>query len=326
MPLIPAFAKINLGLKVLYKRPDQFHEIATVFQTISLQDSIRIEAVRSAETRISTTSNVEIAGENLASRAAAAWLEDRGLCAQVEIEIEKRIPMGGGLGGGSSDAASVLLALPALLGVESPLGELHEIASRLGSDLPFFLLGGTALASGRGERLDSMPDHEDWHGVLIAPGLHVSTPDAYRGLGRPPEGELTPAARGEIIKTFRALVRSVHECQPPAVWAGDCENDFEPVAIGQHVVLDSLLQKIEATGAQPARMSGSGSTLFGFYENAEAAAAAEAQLKADLSGHATAIRVEKFHTISRRHYERAWQTALTSFTDGASWPPRSVVV
>jgi 4-diphosphocytidyl-2-C-methyl-D-erythritol kinase len=326
MAVVPAFAKVNLGLKVLYRRPDNFHEIATLFQTISLADSIHIEAMRAESTTIETTSDVVIPGENLATRAAAAWLDHHQIQAQVRIHIEKRIPMGGGLAGGSTDAAAVLLALPALLDHPSTLEDLATLAAKLGSDLPFLLLGGTVEASGRGEILTPLPDPPVAHGVLIAPGLHISTPDAYRSLARPQRDELTPAAQVEIIERFRVLVRSVHEHQSPAVWASDCENDFEPVAFEQHPVLLSLLKALQATGASLARMSGSGSTLFALYETAEAAAAAEAQLKAELSGHATALRVESFHTISRRHYERAWHTALSSITDGASWPPRSVVV
>ena len=326
MPIVPAFAKINLGLKVLFRRPDNFHEIATLFQTISLADSIHVDAEPANVTSIETTSDVEIPGENLATRAAAAWLEATGIRAKVRIHIEKRIPMGGGLAGGSTDAAAVLLALPALLSRESGLDELSNIAAGLGSDLPFLLVGGCVEASGRGEILSQLPDPPPIHGVLIAPGLHISTPDAYRGLSRPSQHELTAEAQVAIIRRFRALVRSVHEFQPPAVWAADCENDFEPVAFKQHPVLLSLLIALQASGASLARMSGSGSTLFGLYETAEAAAAAEALLRVELSGHATALRVEKFHTISRRHYERAWHTALSSITDGASWPPRSVVV
>ncbi len=326
MPTLPAFAKINLGLKVLHKRRDQFHEIATLFQTISLADGIELEAEGASSTSIETTSDVEIPGDNLASLAARLWLETSRTCARVRIHITKRIPMGGGLGGGSTDAAAILLALPVLLGHSMKLNQLLPLAAQLGSDLPFFLIGGTAEASGRGEVLQSIADPPTMHGVLLAPGLHISTPDAYHRLGRPFFDELTAARRVEIMKRFRALVRSLHENHPPAVWASDCENDFEPVAFDQYAALDSLLGRIRATGARPARMSGSGSTLFGLYETAEAAAAAEAQLKVELSGHATAIRVEKFHTIGRRHYKRAWHTALASFTDGASWPPRSLIV
>ncbi|WP_051670849.1 4-(cytidine 5'-diphospho)-2-C-methyl-D-erythritol kinase [Bryobacter aggregatus] len=323
MPIVPAFAKINLGLKVVHKRDDGFHEIATLFQSISLSDDLTIEAALAPTTNISVCCDVPIPGreeDNLAYRAALLVLEQFGLRAQISIHIAKRIPMGGGLGGGSTDAAAVLLALPALLGVH---GDLSAAAAALGSDVPFFLQGGTCEASGRGEILTALPDPPPSYGVLIAPGLHVSTPDAYRSLQRPRADELTQGQRDAIMVRFRALVRSVHLSQPPAVWASDCENDFEPVAFTQHAQLEKLLEAISATGAQPARMSGSGSTLFGLYATAEAAAAAEAQLKADTSGHVPAIRVEKFQTISRHHYERAWHTALSSITDGASWPPRS---
>ncbi len=326
MPTLPAFAKINLGLKVLYKRKDQFHEIATLFQSISLADQIDIEAEESSSTWIETTSDVEIPGDNLATRAARLWLESSNTSARVKIHITKRIPMGGGLGGGSTDAAAILLALPALLGHAPELSQLLPLATQLGSDPPFFLIGGTAEASGRGEVLTALSDLPTMHGVLLAPGLKISTPQAYERLKRPFLEELTPARQVEIMDRFRALVRSVHENHPPAVWASDCENDFEPVVFDQYPALDALLGRIRATGAHPANMSGSGSTLFGLYETAEAAAAAEAQLNVELSGHATAIRVEKFHTISRRHYERAWHTALSSFTDGANWPPRSLIV
>jgi len=315
---VPAFAKLNLGLKVLYKRSDSFHEIATLFQTISLADELSINAHPASQSSVTTTSDVEISGENLATRAAQLLLDANNLCASVNIHITKRIPMGGGLGGGSADAAAVLLALPALLGIPQNPDQLHQIAVKLGMDLPFFLIGGLAQGSGRGEILTPFDDPDPIHGVLIAPGLHIDTPSAYRSLSRPPQAELTQAHQDGIMKRFRALVRSVHKNSPPAVWADDCENDFEPVAFKQYAALPDLLGRIRATGARPARMSGSGSTLFGLYETAEAAAAAEAQLKAELSGHATAIRVEKFHTISRRHYKRAWHTALSSLTDGAS--------
>lgn len=328
MPLLPAFAKLNLGLKVLFRRSDNFHEIATVFQTISLADSLEVTATRAAITSIDVESDTEIPGENLAVKAARLFLESTGLTAQVCIRISKRIPMGGGLGGGSTDAAALLLALPALLDHPTSLATLHNLATQLGSDLPFFLIGGTALATGRGEILEALPDQPNIHGVLIAPGLHISTPEAYRQLSRPAQVELTERSQVAIMERFRSLVRSLHEMQPPAVWAGFCENDFEPVAFKQHASLQILLDQITATGAQPAVMSGSGSTLFGLYASAEAAAAAEAMLRDELSGHATVIsqkqfQVEQFHGISRRHYERAWHTALSSFTDGASWPPRS---
>lgn len=324
MVRVPAFAKVNLGLKVLWRRDDGFHEIATVFQTISLCDEIELEAERAAETVVECTADVDIPGENLAVRAARAVLEAAGVTARVRIHIRKRIPMGGGLAGGSTDGVAVLLALPVLLGFHC---DVTGVAAALGSDLPFFLLGGLAEAGGRGELLESIASEgEPWHGVLVAPGVGVPTPGAYRALGRPLAAELTAAGRDEIIEKFRALVACLREGGGPGDWAADCENDFERVVFGEHPGLEVILGQIAASGAKPARMSGSGSTLYGLYESEQAAQAAESLLKSQLSGHVTGLRVERFQTVSRRQYERAWHTALASLTDGTSWPPRSLVV
>lgn len=324
---VPAFAKVNLSLKVLWRREDGFHEIATVFQTVSLADELEIEAEHCRETAVLCTADVEIPGENLAVRAARGLLEEVGVRARVGIHIRKRIPMGGGLAGGSTDAVAVLLALPVLLGFAVSEPAMARVAGELGSDLPFFLRGGRARAGGRGERLAEMAEcGEDWHGVLVAPGVGIPTPGAYRALGRPREAELTEAERDEIMEKFRALVALLQEGGPPGDWAAFSENDFERVAIAEHAELGQMLERIAASGAKLVRMSGSGSSLYGFYESEQAAQAAESLLKSQLSGHVTDVRVERFHTISRRQYERAWHTALASLTDGTSWPPRSLVV
>jgi 4-diphosphocytidyl-2-C-methyl-D-erythritol kinase len=324
---VPAFAKVNLGLKVLWRREDGFHEIATVFQTISLADAVEIDVEPHAGKLVECTADVAIPGSNLAERAARRLLEELGLGAQVRIHIRKKIPMGGGLAGGSTDGAAVLLALPVLLGVPVNGTMLARLAAELGSDLPFFLLGGRVKAGGRGELLEPMEEESAvWHGVLVAPGVGISTPGAFRALARPPEAELTAVERGEIMRKFRTLVARLQEGSRPGDWSAWSENDFERVAIAAHAELGLILEQIAASGARPARMSGSGSTLYGFYESEEAAQAAESLLKSQLSGHVTGVRVERFHTISRRQYERAWHTALASLTDGTSWPPRSLVV
>ncbi len=145
---IRSLAKINLDLRVLRKRPDGFHELRTIFQTISLADTIRIEYQR-GRTRIELNSNVNIP-DNLILRAADSVMKAARAKGRLRFDLTKRIPLGGGLGGGSSNAASVLLALPALLGKRVPLEKLMELAAELGSDVPFFLAGGTAVGIGRG--------------------------------------------------------------------------------------------------------------------------------------------------------------------------------
>lgn len=311
--VVPAFAKLNLSLKVLYRRADGFHEIATVFQTIDLSDRVWIRWCDEGEGEVRVTADVEIPGENLAARAARAIL-GRG---SVDIHIEKRIPMGGGLAGGSTDAAAVLRALPVLMQQEVP--NLAAVAAQLGSDVPFFLHGGACEAHGRGELLEDLPDLGPVAGILVAPGLHMSTPEAYRALARPAETDLTPGAIDGIIEKFRAFIALVREGKALAQWGAFCENDFETPAFVRYPELAQQLCAIAETGTQLARMSGSGSTLYGLFDSGEAANNALRKLEGRTSGHVTA-----FQFLSRRQYERAWDEALSSIQDGAirPWPFR----
>src|SRR5579864_7807607 len=174
-----AFAKINLDLRVLYRRPDNFHELRTIFQTISLADRIEIAFTPSRRTAITVTGKVEIP-DNLVARAARLCLDATCATGEVHFALEKRVPMGAGLGGGSSNAAAVLLALPAIAGRALEMSVLIRLAEELGSDVPFFLLGGTAVGLGRGTELYPLPDHPSLPALLITPGIHVPTPQAYR--------------------------------------------------------------------------------------------------------------------------------------------------
>ncbi len=146
---VKAFAKVNLTLEILGRRPDGFHDLRTVFQTISLHDAIDVEFTPGRRSDVDLDSNLQIAN-NLIVRAARAVLDETNAKGRVGFVLRKRIPMGGGLGGGSADAAAVLLALPVLTGRPIDWVRLVEIGSTLGSDVPFFLLGGTALGLGRG--------------------------------------------------------------------------------------------------------------------------------------------------------------------------------
>ena len=178
---VPAFAKLNLDLRILYKRDDGYHELRSVFQTISLADEIRIRFRRSRRTEIRIGGNIDIP-DNLIVRAARLCLDEIGISATVDFDLDKRIPMGAGLGGGSSDAAAVLMALAKIAGKPIPVEHLMPLAAQLGSDVPFFLLGGTAAVFGRGEELYPLPDLRQSNVLLISPDLHVSTADAYRAL------------------------------------------------------------------------------------------------------------------------------------------------
>src|SRR5277367_135452 len=175
-----SLAKINLDLRVLHKRPDGFHELRTIFQTISLADTIDVQYQR-GRSKIELESNVDIPG-NLIIKAADLVMRALRANCRLRVRLTKRIPMGGGLGGGSSNAASMLLALPKLLGKGLPLEKLMELGTELGSDVPFFLLGGTAIGLGRGTELYPLPDVPASPGLLITSKIHSDTSSAYAAL------------------------------------------------------------------------------------------------------------------------------------------------
>ena len=181
---VPAFAKINLGLRVLGRRPDGYHEISTVFQTISLHDTLTFETAPGGQLELVCT-DTEIPSDetNLVLRAASALRERFGVTSGARVGLEKVIPAGGGLGGGSSDAAITLAALATLWGVETDAGELAEIGSRLGADVPFFLTGGTALGTGTGTDIRPLADAPKMHLCVVTPDVRVSTAEAYGALG-----------------------------------------------------------------------------------------------------------------------------------------------
>jgi 4-diphosphocytidyl-2-C-methyl-D-erythritol kinase len=307
---VRALAKLNLGLKVLNRRPDGYHELRTVFQTISLGDTMELEFAPGRGTGIELSCRPEIP-DNLAARAARLAMEAFGIRGRLALRLTKRIPLGGGLGGGSSDAAAVLLALPVLAGKRAGLGTLIELASRLGSDVPFFLLGGTAVAVGRGTELYPLPDPPSSQGLIVIPPVRVSTPEAYRALGR----ELTEAPGSRTISSFQELVWRLG-CRPPQGWSAEpLENDFETVVYARHPRLKSARRKLKKLGARPASLTGSGAALFGLFPSRrEAAAAAAAFAGAEVS---------VFATVSRAGYRRMWWRCLRAHLDRESWPPES---
>ena len=198
--------------------------------------------------------------DNLAARAARMALEAMRVTGHVEMRIDKRIPMGAGLGGGSSDAAAVLLALPVLAGREVDLPELCGLAEQLGSDVPFFLLGGRAVGIGRGSELFPLPDEPAPAGLLVVPGVHVSTAEAYRRLSP----RLTSESQQNKIFSFQSQTWRRGGREPAC-------NDFEAVVFERHRSLTVLKKRLIGAGASVAMMTGSGSGVFGlFHTRAEA--------------------------------------------------------
>ena len=266
-------AKINLCLRLLGRRPDGYRELRTILQTISLADRLEIACEPAAETRVELRCNrPELENDgNLAARAAMALLQRLGLTARVRIRLRKNIPCGAGLGGGSSDAAAVLTALGGLLPSAPDEAALYDVAAGLGSDVPFFLVGGAALGIGRGEEVYPLADRPAAPVVVAAvPGAAVSTAWAYRAFARRTDEKLTPAAQRRIMNSFRSTVRA-YDAGGAANLAGTAVNDFEPIVFRQFPQLENIKQRLLAAGARLALMSGSGSALFAIFESGKQA-------------------------------------------------------
>jgi 4-diphosphocytidyl-2-C-methyl-D-erythritol kinase len=298
-----AHAKLNLSLRVLYRRPDNFHELRTVFQTISLADELKISFTRAKQTKVEIADNV--IPDNLVERAARLCLDEMRVAARVHFTLKKRIPMGAGLGGGSSDAAAVLLALPALAGKPIPMGRLGQMAASLGSDVPFFLYGGTALGLGKGEELYPLPDSPPRYGVLIAPDVHVSTPEAYRALSA------SLSDHGPKLTSFQ------HGC-----WQGpgfEAINDFEIPVFGLYPRLAAIKKTLIRMGADLALMTGSGSSIFAFFNTKETVRSVVQSWGEE--------RIYPIRLLSGGSYRREWLRRLQPHIKGNPndnlWPPRS---
>jgi len=302
-----SLAKINLDLRVLHKRPDGFHELRTIFQTISLADTIGIEYQR-GRTRIAIDSNLDIPN-NLIARAAESVLRATRSTGQFRFKLTKRIPMGSGLGGGSSNAAAVLLALPIVLAKPLPFARLMELGAELGSDVPFFLLGGTAVGLGRGTELYPLPEMGARPMVVVTPGIHSSTPEAYRELGRESACEVP----FEQVKNFVAVASQVdvYGSAPPC-------NDFETVVFHQHSQLKSIKGKLIKFGARPALLSGSGSALFGMFSSRELRDRALDSFRNEFGED----KVHRVTTVSRSRYRALWRRQLSVSSDIDIWPPQ----
>jgi 4-diphosphocytidyl-2-C-methyl-D-erythritol kinase len=300
---VRALAKLNLDLRVLGKRADGFHELRSVFQTISLADSLDIAFTPGRATSIELEDTLGIP-DNLVERAARAVMEASGARGRVQMRLTKRIPMGAGMGGGSSDAAAVLLALPALTGKPLALDQLCRLGEGLGSDVPFFLLGGRAVGVGRGSELFPLPDSKPKPGLVIAPGVHVSTAGAYAALSP----SLTTEAQQNKIFSFQSYAWG----SGPAEAA---ENDFEAVVFAIHPRLRALRKRLERAGASPARMTGSGSALYGLFSSRE-----EVQRALE-----SFSREETFQItlVGRARYRSMWWRALAPHISQSEWPPLS---
>lgn len=258
-------AKINLHLKVLRKRNDGYHDIATLFQKISIFDEI---SLRSREEGIIVRcpgSTLPENEDNLVYRAARAIFEQSAYRAGIEITVKKRIPVAAGLGGGSSNAAAVLIALNQMLGFSYTSNQLMKIGVKLGADVPFFISGNAAWAFGIGDRLKPVEGLPFLWFVLVNPAFPVSTKTVYEKLN------------------LRLTKRTIHYRVPRFYTTADLisglRNDLETVTVTLHPVLHRVKELLVRFGALGALMSGSGPTVFGVFERKEAAQKAMEALK-----------------------------------------------
>lgn len=262
-----AYAKVNLTLAVGEKRPDGYHEVVSVMQRVSLHDTLTAEQTREGITLTCSDPALPSGEENLAHRAASLFFRETGIAGGAALTLEKRIPSQAGLGGGSSDAASVLLALRKLYAPALSDTELETMAAALGSDVPFFIHGGTQLATGRGEVLSPLPPLTEGWFVIVKPAESFSTPAMYRRLDELPpqspqsDGMTAALGAGELRAVAAALCNSFERVVPPdsAVWV--------------------IREALRAQGALAAMLSGSGSAVFGLFDTETAARAAVEALR-----------------------------------------------
>lgn len=259
-------AKINLCLHVLGKRDDGYHDLLMLMQRVSLFDRIDIEVAPATALEVACRGVALAPGEeNLAARAARRLLERAAVARRVTIAIDKRIPVAAGLGGGSSDAATVLNGLNRMLGLGVSSEELRMLGRELGADVPFFVFERRAWAAGIGDRLEPAPELPAVSYLLVNPGVAVSTAWVYGNLGLTHPGDV--AKLREFPETPRDLVRLLH-------------NDLERVTIARYPELAAIKERLLELGAIGALMSGSGPTLFGVFTDTAAARKAAAVLDA----------------------------------------------
>ena len=333
--MIPSFAKINLGLQIGPKRRDGFHELRTIYQTLALHDGIRVDVqagsgieIRCNHSRVpldESNTCYKIANHVLTALVSSNTALPQGLepglidhlygapkgaplQGRIVIDIEKRLPVQGGLGAASSNGIATMLAMERALGIRLSAEEKFTIASHVGSDLPLFLIGGTVLGVGRGEEVYPLPDLPNLHLVLVTPPVGVSTPTAFARwdelnelevdlTGARTTGKLSRFARRVYDWMSESFCPQARPASGVPAAGGDraetplldlvragIENDFERVVFPVYPELHEVKGLLQREGAQYASLSGSGSTLYGLFASAEAAQGAAERMRA--AGHA----------------------------------------
>ena len=340
---VRSFAKINLGLYIGALRTDGFHGLRTVYQTIALHDVIRVSVDATSKTRgieiRCDDARVPLDSSNTCHRMASLVMEALGALGKVTVEIEKRLPVQGGLGAASSNAVATMFALERALKKSLTVAARLRLAAAVGSDLPLFVLGGTVLGVGRGEEVYPLAELATTAMVVVAPEVGVSTPRAFadwdrlvhgpaelRSAGQPraavpTQMELTPSGSSdrlfEVGRALSAWLSIYPDAGAPAKSGGRAgnllselvrtgiENDFEKVVFPQSPELRDMKCALERDGARYASLSGSGSSLYGLFESEKAAVKAARELRKQ------GLRATATRTLMRREY-RKWSVLRSS--------------
>jgi 4-diphosphocytidyl-2-C-methyl-D-erythritol kinase len=257
--VILAPAKINLILRILDRRPDGYHNLWSVMQTVALEDQLRISSIDQAHGIQLSCDSAALAADpsNLVYRAAVAVMDRAQRPIGLDIELKKRIPMGAGLGGGSSDAAATIIGLNRLLGLGWSQAEMAQVGQPLGSDVPFFLYAPTAAVGGRGERVEALSLEGNKWVLLVNPGFGVETKWAYQELAATRKGVLPLSSTHQAIDQHRRV-------SWPQL-AQSAANDFEPPVFAKYGILAEIKETLVKQGAEIALLSGSGATVFGLF-------------------------------------------------------------
>ncbi len=278
-----AYAKINIGLNILGKRSDGYHDIETVFHEIDCFDEIEIEQHDTLEI---TADSILVPNDesNLCIVAANLLKKERRIQQGVMINLKKNIPVGAGLGGGSSDAAAVLYGLNQFWKLRLSKNQLRTLAGQIGSDVPFFIEGGTAYATGRGEILESFSLALPFWIAVVTPLIHISTALAY-----------SQYAPKRNIKASGLQTKLMKQISNPQKLATIAKNDFELPAFRIYPELSSIKEKLIGMGAVFSLMSGSGSSMYGFFENEKKALSAISSFPKNYQTSITAPSFKSFH-------------------------------
>lgn len=264
-----AMAKINLGLDVVRRREDGYHEVRMVMQTIRMFDRVTIHRIPEKEIRISSNLHfLPINENNIAYKAARMMMEKQPLRSGVSINLQKRIPVSAGMAGGSADAAAVLYGMNRIFHMGYTLEELKKFGLKLGADVPYCLMRGTALAEGIGEKLSRLPACPPCYVLIAKPPISVSTKMVYENL-RLDENTKHPDIDGLVDAIYRQDVHGMTSCMG---------NVLESVTIPAYPIIGEIKERMLENGAMTALMSGSGPTVFGLYDNYEMALRAKEAL------------------------------------------------